>query len=454
MKRINRVTHVIASKILFMLDIAFIRDNRELMERAIRDKHLDADLDTLLRLDVRRSALITEIEGLRSQKNNLNDRIKNAPADQRANIIEEGKSIKEQIQKQEPLLRDIEDEFTALLATMPTPPAPDVPVGGEEANKEIFSWGEKPVFSFVPKTHMELGKSLDILDLDRGTKVSGYRGYYLKNDGALLVMAIMMYAMHKMVAKGFTPMIPPTLVKEFALFGSGYFKGLEYDSEVDEIYQVATRDKEADGSQSGERKFLVGTAEPSLLAYYAGETLDESMLPMKLCGYSQCYRSEIGSYGKDTKGMYRVHEFMKIEQVVIARADLEEAEQLHRNMVSISQEMHEELGLPYRQLAIATADSGVGKYRQFDLEAWAPGMSRWCETGSASNFLDWQARRLNVKYKSLQGERKFVYMMNNTALPSPRIFIAILENYQQADGSIRVPEVLQKYMGKNQIGGK
>jgi seryl-tRNA synthetase len=265
-------------------------------------------------------------------------------------------------------------------------------------------------------------------------------------------MGLMMYAVQKMVEKGYRPMIPPTLVKGFALFGSGYFKGLDYDPEVDEIYEVATKDKELTGESSKDKKFLVGTAEPSLVAYFSDETLKIEDLPIKVCGYSQCYRSEIGSYGKDVKGMYRVHEFMKVEQVVVAEADVAKATALQDEMTAISGEMHEELGLPYRRLQICTGDMSAGKYRAFDLEAWLPGMNRWAETGSASNFLDWQARRLNVRYVDAAGEKKYAYLLNNTALPSPRVFIAILENYQTHDGKIEVPEVLQKFVGKKVIG--
>jgi seryl-tRNA synthetase len=258
-----------------------------------------------------------------------------------------------------------------------------------------------------------------------------------------------------MVAQGFAPMIPPTLVKGFPLFGSGYFKGKEYDGEVDEVYQVTTSDREADGTLSKEGKFLVGTSEPSLLAYHSGEILEGKDLPLKLSGYSQCYRSEIGSYGKDTKGMYRVHEFMKVEQVVLCPADIEVANRLQDEMIAVSEEMHLELGLPYRKIQICSGDMSAGKYRAFDLEAWMPGMNRYGETGSASNFLDWQARRLNVKYKDeATGEKKYVYMINNTALPSPRIFISLLENYQQADGSVIVPEVLRPFVGKDKIEPK
>jgi len=330
----------------------------------------------------------------------------------------------------------------------PTVPSPDTPVGkNSDDNVEVLTWGEIPKFDFEAKDHIQLGKDLDILDLERGAKVAGYRGYYIKNVGAQLMMALMMYAFNKMVAKGYKPMIVPTLLREFALFGSGYFSGKEYNAEMDEIYEIATCDKDAEGQTNRERKFLAGTAEPSLLAYYANETLNEEDLPIKLCGFSQCYRSEIGSYGKDTKGLYRVHEFMKVEQVVLAAADVEATNELQQEMIDITRELHEELGLPYRLLQICTGDMSPGKYRAFDIEAWMPGLKRWGETGSASNFLDWQSRRLNVKYKDENGQNKFVYMLNNTAMPSVRPLIAILENYQQADGSVRIPKVLQPYMG-------
>ncbi len=441
-----------------MLDIKYIRDNADKVQKAADDKFLDVNVEELLSVDKERVALMQEIENLKAQKNEVNNKIKNAGSDdERQGIIASGKEIKEKTEKLEPKLKDVQQKFMELMVQVPTVAADDVPVGKDDSdNVTVYEKGEKPEFDFTPKDHIAIGKDLDIIDFDRGAKVAGYRGYYLKGDGAALTMALMMYALHKMISKGFSPMIPPTLVKEFALFGSGYFKGAAYDSEIDEIYQVANRGKEADGADTKEKKFLVGTAEPSLLAYYADEVLDESQLPMKMCGYSQCYRSEIGSYGKDTKGMYRVHEFMKIEQVVLASADLDASEELQKEMVAISEEIHAELGLPYRKLAICTGDMGTGKYRMFDLEAWMPGLDRWGETGSASNFLDWQSRRLNVKYKDKDGKKKHVYMLNNTVLPSPRPFIAILENFQQADGSVIIPEVLRPYMpeGKSVIEKK
>lgn len=433
-----------------MLDIRFIREHADVVRNAAKNKNIDPALvDELLKVDTDRRAAMAAAEAIRAEQKKAKDRAA-------------GAKLKEQFKAEEEKLKPLEKKYDELMAMMPTVPSPDTPVGrGDEDNKEVFRWipkgredgiGGVKKFDFAPKDHVELGTSLGIIDFEKGTKVGGFRGYYVKGDGVLLEMGIMMYALNKMVEKGYAPMIPPTLVKGFALFGSGYFKGIEYDPGVDEIYQVATTDKEANGEASKDKKFLVGTAEPSLLAYYSDETLKEDEMPIKNCGYSQCYRSEIGSYGKDTKGMYRVHEFMKVEQIVVAPADVDMMNKLQDEMTGISGEMHEELGLPYRRLQICTGDMSAGKYRAFDLEAWLPGMNRWAETGSASSFGDWQSRRLNIKYTDKNGERKYAYLLNNTALPSPRVLIAILENYQTADGRVAVPEVLQKYVGKKVIG--
>lgn len=437
-----------------MLDIQFIRKNKETIAKVALDKGLNFDVETLLTQAEERLKLLQEIEELKSLKNDINDLIQTAQTDEeRAEIIAKGKEIKMKLDEREPLLTAVKREYDVLMAQVPNIVSPDTPLGKSDAdNVEVFNSGAVPTFAFTPRTHIELGEKLNILDLERGAKVAGYRGYYVKNDGALLLMGVMFYAMQKMAAKGYELMIPPTLLKSFPLFGSGYFKGMEYNGAIDEIYQVATAEKNADGSASKEAKFLAGTAEPALLAYYSDEVLEEKNLPLKLAGFSPCYRSEIGSYGKDTKGLYRVHEFMKVEQVVIASADIDGANKLQEEMLTISEEMHRELGLPYRKLQICTGDMSAGKYRAFDLEAWMPGMNRYGETGSASNFLDWQSRRLNVKYRDAKtGEKYYAYMLNNTALPSPRIFIAILENYQQADGSVVVPEVLRPFVGKDRI---
>lgn len=428
-----------------MLDINFIKENSEIIKKAVLDKNINLSIDELLDVDKNRRELLSKVEDLRRQRNEVAQK----------RDIEKGKEIKEKLSGLEDELKKIENQFNQLMVLVPTIPAEDTPKGSSDKdNVEIYQWGEKPNFDFQPKTHIELGKELDILDFERGSKVGGYRGYYMKNEGVMLQMGIMMYALSKMIAKGYKPMIPPTLVKEFALFGSGYFKGSYYNPQTDEIYQVSSPDKEINGEISSEKKFLIGTAEPSLLAFYSGEILREKDLPMKLCGFSQCYRSEIGSYGKETKGLFRVHEFMKVEQVVISHADVDLSDKLQQEMVEITKEMHEELGLPYRVIRICLGDLTAGKYKQFDYEAWMPGLNRYGETGSASNFLDWQSRRLDVRYEGKNKEKKHVYMLNNTALPTPRILIAILENFQQEDGSVKIPEALQKYTGFSEINSK
>jgi seryl-tRNA synthetase len=434
-----------------MLDIKFIKEHRDEIADIILKKNIALDLKQLLAVDKERVTLLQEIEQLLALKNDLNEMMKSSDdVSEKKEIIEKGKELKTKLEIKQPQYQKIKEEFESLMVKVPNIVSVDTPIGkSAEENVEIEKFGKIPAFNFPIKDHIQLGKDLDILDLEKGAKIAGYRGYYVKNEGVSLMMALMMYALNKMIEKGYTPMIPPTLVKGNALFGTGYFKGLEYDSQIDEVYEVASGDKESNDKTSKEKKFLVGTAEPSLLAYYGNELLKEDDLPIKVCGYSQCYRSEIGSYGKDVKGLYRVHEFMKIEQVVLMVADNEASIKMHDDMLAISKEIHAELGLPYRVLKICTGDMSAGKYRAFDIEAWMPGLDRWGETGSASNFTDWQARRLNVKYINKNDEKKYVYMLNNTVLPTPRPFIAILENFQQADGSVVIPEVLRKYMPGN-----
>lgn len=432
-----------------MLDIKYIRENVEKIKEAAKNKNVNIDIDALIDLDEKRRNLQKQIDDLRAKRNELSDMGKGGrPTDEQ---IAAGKKVKDDLAILETEFKNIENDYFKLMVCVPTVPADDVPIGHDEKeNVEIERWGEPTKFDFEPKNHIELAESLDIIDFDRGVKVAGYRGYYMKNEGASLQMALMMYALEKLITKGFTPIIPPTMVREFVLFGSGYFQNKEFNPEVDEVYKIENIEKEVDGSTNKENKFLIGTAEPSLLSYYSGEVLDESVLPLKMCGFSPCYRSEIGSYGKDTKGLYRVHEFMKVEQVCITKADPEESNRMHLEMVEISKEIHKELGLPYRVLKICTGDMSAGKYKMFDLEAWIPSREGgFGETGSASNFLDWQSRRLNVRYKNSDGDRNFVHMINNTAIPSPRFIIAILENFQQADGSIIIPKVLRKFMPGN-----
>lgn len=438
-----------------MLDIKFIRENADEIQKAAKNKNINVDIEALLKVDNERRKILAKIEQLRSKRKEIaRSGEKGKPTEEQIN---EGKQIKEELAELEERQGLIEEEFMEIMVKVPTIPSEDTPVGKSDAdNVEISKWGDEYKLSpkkgtamdenFKIRDHIQIGEDLDLIDLKRGVKVAGYRGYYLKNEAASLQLALMLLSLEKLISKGFMPIIPPTLVKEFALFGSGYFSGKKYNPEKDEIYKIANEEVEVDGKKNKENKFLVGTAEPSLLAYYSGEVLEEKDLPLRLCGFSQCYRSEIGSYGKDTKGMYRVHEFMKVEMVAIAPADIKKSEEIHQEMVGISEELYRDLKLPYRKVQICTGDMGAGKYKMYDLEAWFPSRNAYGETGSASNFLDWQARRLNVSYKNAEGDKKFVYMLNNTALASARTLIAILENNQQPDGSVIIPEVLIKYM--------
>lgn len=427
-----------------MLDIKYIRENAEKVKEAVQNKGIEVDIDELIKVDDERKKLQQKLDELKGQRKEV-ARSQNGekPSEDQ---IQKGKELKEEIARLEEEFKQTEEKYWDLMAQVPMIPSEDTPIGeDDEENVEVYREGEPTQFNFTPKDHIQLGQDLDLFDLERGVKTSGYRGYYLKNEGATLQMAVMMHALTKLIEKGFTPIIPPTLVKNFALYGSGFFAGRQYDPNVDEIYKIANDEVLSDGSVKKEDKFLVGTAEPSLLAYYAGEVLEEKGLPIKMCGFSQCYRSEIGSYGKDTKGLYRIHEFMKVEQVVISPADEEQAEKLHQEIMDVAKELHRDLDLPFRQIQICTGDMGKPKYKMYDMEAWMPSREGYGETGSASNCKDWQSRRLNVKYKDQEDKKQFTYMLNNTALASPRILIPILENHQQSDGTVVIPEALRKY---------
>lgn len=423
-----------------MLDINFIRENIDLVKKAVSEKGLDFDVDKLITVANTRRDLIQQVDELRQQRNlAAKDR-----------DIEKGKKVKEELDKLEDALRKIETEFDALMIYVPNIPAPDAPVGpNEESNVEISKWGEIPDFDFPIKDHVELGKLLDIVDFEAGTKASGFRGFYLKNEGAVLHWAVLQYALNKIIGEGFKPLVPPTLVRENVLVGSGHFPfGKE------NIYQIANPGKLETGEEVKNPMFLTGTSEPSLLAFYENETVKDSDLPIKVCALTHCYRSEVGDYGRDTRGLYRVHEFDKVEQVVICKNDLQESEGLFNEMQTISESLLQDLGLPYHVIATSTGDMGAGKYRMNDIETWMPGRNKYGETHSNSNLTDWQARRLNLKFKNKSGETFYCYTLNNTVIASPRVLIAILENFQQADGSVKIPEVLQKYTGFSEIKPK
>jgi seryl-tRNA synthetase len=446
-----------------MLDIKFIRDNQDNIRKAIKDKNIGLNLDELLDVDAKRRDLLTELEGLKALKNQVSKEFpKLSPEEKKLKLLE----MKEVDEKMESLKTAVElakTKYQELMYLVPNIPSQETPIGKDDSenipwkywsptlgdvdpqdNQKVLEVPTK--FKFKPKDHVSLMESLNLVDLQAGVNTAGFRGYYLKNEAVLMQYGLLWHALKKMQEKGFELMIPPIMAKEFAFYGSGHFPFGRQDQ-----YVLGTESELSNPEYLKNPLFLSGTAEPSLLAYYADKTLEEKDLPIKVCGISQCFRGEIGSYGKDTKGIYRIHEFMKVEQVVLCKADILESEKWHETMREIAQEMLKDLKLPHRVLNICTGDMGAGKYKMYDIETWMPGREKYGETHSDSNLTDWQTRRLNIKYKTSNGELKFVFGLNNTVIASPRILIAIIENYQQADGSILVPDILKPYIGKDII---
>lgn len=414
-----------------MLDIIFIRENREHIEKAAKNKNRKIDLDTLLRLDDERRMYIKKIETLRNERNAVN-KDKNADASK-------GRQLKMELKQLEEKLRTTEQQFEMQMLTIPNVPHESVPIGIDASgNKVIKTHGTPPTFSFHIKDHIELAKSLDLIDFERGAKVGGSRVYFLKNEAAQMELALMWYTLNKLTVKGYTPLIAPSLVREFTLFGNGQFPWGR-----DEVYKMEKDDV-----------YLAGTAEVPVTAYFADEMLSEKDLPRKFVAFSPCYRREAGSYGKDTRGAYRVHQFNKIEQVIIGKNDIDESLALHEELLTNSEEILKDLKLPYQVLLMCTGDMGEPQIKKYDVETWMPGRGGYGETMSNSFMGDFQARRLKIRYKTTDGQTKYCHTLNNTALASPRILVAILENYQNEDGSITVPEVLRAFLGKEKIHKK
>lgn len=426
-----------------MLDIQFIRENPDKVKKACENKNLNPEVvDSLLEADRQRRDLIVEVEAFRAERNKINEELKKGRDE---DLIKKSLDLKTQLQDLEPQLRQIESTFDNLMLQVPNIPLNEVPVGKDSGGNVVHkTWGEKPKLGFEPKDHIELGLALDILDLDRGTKVAGFRGYFIKNDGVLLQNAIMMYALDKFVKKGYTPMIPPIVDRRQAFVNSGHFPWGEREG-----YKLS-----ADETDPENDYFLAGTAETPLVSYYAGEVINEKDLPVKMVGLSPCFRREVGNYGKDTRGIYRVHEFWKIEQVVICKNDIDESRTWHDTMLEYSEEILQDLGLHYQVLLMCTGDMGEPQAKKYDIETWMPGRDDFGETASDSIMTDFQSRRANIKYRTKEGKLEYVHMLNNTAAPSARLLIAILENYQQEDGSIKVPAVLVPYVGKETITSK
>ena len=417
-----------------MLSIDFIRQNKEKVAQAALNKNRKVDLERILMLDDQMKELFRKIQVLREERNNL------AKLNDAEKSRERGKEIKTQLKKLEDELSKTQEELSKLMLYVPNVPLDEVPVGKDEtSNVEIKKWGEQPNFSFTPKSHIELSESLDLVGFKTGSEVSGFRGYFLKNQLAQVHFALLFYVFQKLVAKGYVPVVAPSVVKEFTLFGSAHFPW----GKAEDVYALNDKDS-----------FLAGTAEIPIMAMHRNMTYSEKDLPIKYVAFSPCFRREAGSYGKDTHGLYRLHEFWKIEQVIIAQNHLDEARKLHAELQENSEEILQELELPYRVLLMCTGDMGEPQMIKYDTEAWMPSRGRYGETMSNSIMGDFQCRRLNIRYKNDNGEKEFCYSLNNTAIASQRILIALLENHQQQDGSVKIPKVLQPLLGFDTISAQ
>ena len=415
-----------------MLDIAFIREFPDLVKAGAEKKRLHVDIDRLLEVDRQRRALITEIERLRAERNRQSKAVSASPPDERERLLAATRAITEQLKQSEAALAPLEQEFECLMLQVPNVPAPDVPEGLTEAdNVEVRRWGEPAAFSFPPRDHVELGEALDLIDIKRAVRIAGTRTYYLKNEAVLLELAVLRFTLDHMIRRGFTPMLVPHLVKDEAMIGTAYFPGGE-----EQAYHM-----EKDGLN------LIGTSEVPLTAYHYDEILSEAELPKRYAGLSACYRREAGTYGRDTRGIYRIHQFHKVEQVVVCIADEQVSTEEHEGIVRNAEEVLQALRLPYRVVNVCGGDLGLPQVKKYDIETWMPSRKAYAETHSASRFYDFQARRLKLRYRDRQGKMHYAHTLNNTVIASPRILIPILEIYQQADGSVVVPEVLRPYMG-------
>ncbi len=417
-----------------MLDIQFIRDNADLVKAAAVKKQLDPTVvDTVLAADKARREQQQLVDGLRAQANANANTIKeqvHTGGKPEPKLVAEGKEIKEKLKAEEPNLKAAEEAFQLAMYHVPNVPAADVPEGPDESGNVVTRQvGTIPTFDFTPKSHQEIMENLDWLDTKRAVSIAGFRAYFLKGQALLLEQAILRYAMSILVSEGFTPMSAPILVNEPAMWGTGYFPWGQED-------HYKTQDNQ----------FLAGTAEVALTAYRTGEVLREEDLPFKMAGISPCFRREIGSHGKDTQGIIRVHQFNKIEQVVYTVADENVTREWHEKMVSFSERILSDLKLPYQVLQMCTGDMGAGQRKKYDIETWFPGQQKYRETHSASYFNDFQARRLNIRYQAKDGSLKYVYTLNNTMAATPRLLAAVIENYQQADGTVKMPEVLKPYL--------
>jgi seryl-tRNA synthetase len=424
-----------------MLDIKFIRENKELIIEGAKKKHIKFDPSDLIKADDKRKELLAEIEGKRAEQNEVSVRLPQLKdAGQKAELISAMKILKDGLQVEEEKLKEVMKEWQSLMLQVPNVPDVSVPEGNsDEDNKEVKVWGEIPKMDFTPKDHIELMEKLDLADFETGTKVAGFRGYFLKNEAAEIEFAIWQLAVDLFRQKhlDYSLMVVPSLVKRETLLGTGYLPQGE-----EEIYKTQDAD------------YLAGTAEVATMSYYSDKTLKKEDLPKKILAFSPCFRREAGSYSKDTKGIMRVHEFYKFEQVILCEASHETSVKHHEELLSNAEEILQAMGIPYHVVVNCGGDLGLGQVKKYDIEVWIPSQNKYRESHSCSYFHDFQTRRLNIRYKDADGKMKFTHSLNNTAIATPRIIIAILENNQQADGSIKIPEGLRKYMGGKEYIGK
>jgi seryl-tRNA synthetase len=422
-----------------VLDLKFVRENPELVKAGARKKRIVCDVDQVLALDRERRELGQRVDDLRARQRSGGKELAQASPERRASLMSEQKSLKEELKELEPRLGALEGEIERNLARIPNVPSEEVPEGASDAdNVEVRRVGQPTEFAFEPLDHVELATRQGWLDIEAGARLSGSRNYVLKGDLALLENGVMRFALDHMLRKGFTPLSVPVLVRADAMFGTGFFPGGE-----EQTYATDARDE----------LFLVGTAEVPVTSLHADEILDQADLPKLYVAWTSCFRREAGTYGKDTRGLYRVHQFQKVEQVVIDVADEGRSREHHKAILSYSEELLAAFELSYRVVNVCGGDLGAPQVQKYDIETWMPGRGGYGETHSASRFHDYQARRLKLRYRDAEKKVRFCHTLNNTVAASTRLLIALLENHQRADGTVRVPKALVPYMlGKAEIG--
>jgi len=418
-----------------MLDIKFIRENAEVVQAGAKKKHVSIDISKLIARDDERKDLLAQIEKRRAEQNVVSTKIVTASPEEKAAFLEAMKTLKAELVKDEEKLKEVMKEWHALMLQVPNIPDMSVPDGDSDAdNKEIKTWGDRTQFAFEPQDQVALMTRLGMVDFDRGAKVHGFRGYFLTGQGAELSFAIWNYAMQFFSKRGFVPVIPPVIVRKQNLYGTAHLPG-----DVEDFYM--TQDGDA----------LAGTAEVPVMAFHSDEVLDHKQFPIKYLGFSPCFRREAGSHGKDVKGLIRVHEFYKMEQVILCEASHETSVRLHEELNRNTEEFIESLGIPYRTVVNCGGDLGLGQVKKYDIELWVPKEGKYREISSASYFHDFQCRRFNIRYKDGEGKLRYAHSLNCTAIPTPRILVSLVENYQQADGTVKIPEVLRPYMGNKEF---